>query len=89
MIWLFIVLCLSLGFHDGFGEECAVKNRQFGDSNVVFGENELGEEAAVTLDRIRRSFYRSVFILFFLGSHHQCNITLGVEQLLVRRHLRP
>ena len=40
------------------GEECVSKNRQFGDTSVVFGENELEEEDAIALDRTRRSFYR-------------------------------
>ena len=56
-----VVLCLGLVIGEGLGEECGDKNRQFGDNSVVFGENELGEEDSVALERTRRSFYRFVF----------------------------
>merc|ERR1711892_785937 len=59
MFWVIVVLCLGLVIGEGLGEECGDKNRQFGDNSVVFGENELGEEDSVALERTRRSFYRS------------------------------
>ena len=83
-----VVLCLGLVIGEGLGEECGDKNRQFGDNSVVFGENELGEEDSVALERTRRSFYRFVFLLIqcrFLQCH---GFASGVEQLLARRHLK-
>ena len=58
MISIFSAVFLCLGISSVVGEECASKNRQFGDTSVVFGENELEEEDAIALDRTRRSFYR-------------------------------
>ena len=83
-------MCFCLGFREGFGDECDIKVKQFGDTNVVFGENELGDEAAFALDRRRRSFYRSVWLQFYwFGLQLSSNIALEVEQLSARRHLRP
>ena len=58
MISSFTAVFLCLGISRVSGEECASKSRQFGDTSVVFGENELDEEDAIALDRTRRSFYR-------------------------------
>ena len=51
---MLIILCLVVSYVRG--ELCPT--RMFGQTSVVFGENELEEEEAIALDRTRRSFYR-------------------------------
>jgi len=58
MRWCFSGLILCLFKYQTHGEQCSVRSRKFGDTNIVFGENEITEEDAIVLDRQRRSFYR-------------------------------
>ena len=62
MVWLIGFMCLDLGWGIGLGEDCDLNSRKFGERVVVIGENEVGDEEAIALDRTRRSFYRLIVI---------------------------